>query len=186
MSLVPHEIETMKEPLSKAEGRVAVLGLGLGYFAFAASQKEEVSEVVVFEKDPAIIALFQARLLPRFPRKDKIRILKKDALDYPEDGPFDFVFADLWHDVEDGLPLYRKLVKRETRDCPVSYWIEDTMRLVFARFLRLLEAGETPKSLMQEMPEWAEIIAKCSLLPLEERQKAQKDNASFRALLRQS
>lgn len=186
MSLVPHEIETMREPLSQATGKIAVLGLGLGYFAFAAAEKDDVSEVVIFEKDPAIIALFQKHLLPHFPKKAKIRVRKKDALDYGEDGPFDFVFADLWHDVEDGLPLYRQLVKKETRDCPVSYWIEDTMRLVFARFLRLLEAGETPESLMEEMPEWAEIIQKCSLLPLEERQKAQKDNTSFRALLRQS
>ena len=183
MSLVPHEIETMKEPLGKASGRVAVLGLGLGYFAFAASQKEEVSEVVVFEKDPAVIALFQTHLLPRFPRKDKIRILKKDALDYLEDGPFDFVFADLWHDVEDGLPLYEKLVKIEPSTCPVSYWIEDTIRLVFARFLLLLELGEPLESLVQEMPEWGEILEKCARLPLEERKSAQKDNASLRALL---
>ena len=34
MSIIPHEIETMKEPIKNAKGNVLVLGLGLGYYLF--------------------------------------------------------------------------------------------------------------------------------------------------------
>lgn len=184
MSLVPHEIETMRQPIGEAHGVVAVLGLGLGYFAFACAEKQVVTRVKVFEKDPAIIALFKESLLPLFPQKDKIEIIEKDALTYDEDGPFDFVFADLWHDVEDGLPLYQKLLEREIQNVPVSYWIEDTIRLTLGRFLLLLNEGESEKSLREEMPEWAEIIQKCSSFSNEERKTARNDQAAFRALLK--
>ena len=43
MSLIPHEIRTMALPLEKAHGKVATLGLGLGYFAFMAAEKEDVT-----------------------------------------------------------------------------------------------------------------------------------------------
>ncbi|MGN1261694.1 MAG: hypothetical protein ACI4UT_01330, partial [Candidatus Enteromonas sp.] len=168
----------------EAHGVVAVLGLGLGYFAFACAEKQDVTRVKVFEKDPAIIALFKEFLLPLFPKKEKIEIIEKDALTYDEDGPFDFVFADLWHDAEDGLPLYQKLLEREIQNVPVSYWIENTMRLTLGRFLLLLNEGESEKSLQEEMPEWAEIIQKCSRFSNEERETARNDHAAFRALLK--
>ncbi len=45
-------------------------------------------------------------------------------------GSYDVVFTDLWHDVGDGLPLYRRMRSYEDR-LPQSrflYWIEKTMR----------------------------------------------------------
>ncbi len=133
MTVTPNEIETMKEPIRRARGRVLTLGLGLGYYAFHASQKEEVSSVTVIERDEKVISLFEAHILPKFPHKEKIKVLHCDALAFMETEltatAFDCVFCDLWHDQSDGLPLYLRLKKTEER-APATrfdYWIEPTL-----------------------------------------------------------
>lgn len=130
MSVTPNEIETMKRPIERARGDVCAYGLGMGYFAFMASEKREVGRVTVVERDASAIRLFRQHLLPQFPQRDKILLVHSDALDYAEERhAHDFVFADLWHDVSDGLPLWRALRRSEREGTEYAYWIEDTMRL---------------------------------------------------------
>jgi hypothetical protein len=110
MSLIPHEINTMKEPIAAAHGHVLTLGLGLGYYAFRVSEKPDVISVDVLDLDPEVIALFKEKLLPLFPHKEKIHIIEGDAIAYSKSKhPYDFVFVDLYHNEEDGLPLYLEL-----------------------------------------------------------------------------
>ncbi len=149
MAVKPNEIATMRDPIAKATGRVAAFGLGLGYFAFHAARKPDVSEVTVIERDPDVIALFREYLLPQFPDRNKITVIEGDAFDYaqsrlPESNP-DFVFTDLWHDQSDGLPLYLRMRKAErlTPRAVFSYWIEPILlssirRMVFDR----IDTGE--------------------------------------------
>ena len=58
MSLVMSEIESMEEPLRLARGKVITYGLGLGYYAFMAAQKETVDSVTIVEMNPSIIKIF--------------------------------------------------------------------------------------------------------------------------------
>lgn len=133
MAIKPNEIETMRAPLAAAHGWVLTYGLGLGYFAYMASEKESVSRVTVVERDESVISLFRDEILPQFSHPEKIRILKADALDYAatdaKKTDFDFVFADLWHDTGDGLPLYLRLKRAERTDrrTTYAYWIEDQL-----------------------------------------------------------
>ena len=130
MAIKPNEIETMDAPIEKAEGSVLVYGLGIGYFAYMVSQKECVSHVTVVERDESVIALFEKYILPQFPNKHKIFVVKSDAFAYAEKemkkGDFDYVFTDLWHDVSDGVDLYVKMKKYEALcpNCHFEYWIE--------------------------------------------------------------
>ena len=57
MTVTPNEIATMEEAVRRANGHVVAMGLGLGYFAFRASEKPEVARVTVVERDPDVIAL---------------------------------------------------------------------------------------------------------------------------------
>lgn len=130
MAIKPNEIETMKLPIEKAWGRVLVCGLGMGYFAYMVSQKDTVTSVTVVERDQSVINLFENHILPQFPNKGKITVIKSDAFEYAENemkkGGYDYVFTDLWHDVSDGVDLYVKMKKHEAL-CPNShfeYWIE--------------------------------------------------------------
>lgn len=134
MSITPNEINTMKEPIKEAHGHVLTYGLGLGYFAYMASRKETVQSVTVVEMNENVIRLFEKHLLPQFEYPEKIRIIHGDALAFAEKswqkGQYDVVFADLWHDVSDGLPMYKKLkhLERKRPECRYLYWIEKTMK----------------------------------------------------------
>jgi len=133
MTITPNEVETMREPIANSHGKVLTLGLGLGYFAFHASQKKEVTSVTVVEKSKDVIEIFNTYLLPQFPSKDKIKIICTDAFAYmeqvmPNEG-FDYVFSDLWHDASDGLEMYRKLKRFEplSPHTVFDYWIEPSL-----------------------------------------------------------
>ena len=133
MTVTPNEIETMAADIAAAHGRMAVLGLGLGYFSFMASNKPEVTSLTVVERSPDVIALFQQCLLPLFPHGEKITLVRADAFDFIESTQtaYDFIYADLWHDVADGLPLYLRLKKASARHpAQWRYWIEPDM-LIF-------------------------------------------------------
>lgn len=134
MTIIPNEIETMKEPIAKSTGNVLTYGLGLGYFAFMVSEKEDVKTVTVVDRNPDVIRLFKQRILPQFPNKEKIKIIPADAFAFAEQemakGNYDFVFTDLWHDVSDGLDMYLRM-KRYEKLCPDAefmYWIEKSIQ----------------------------------------------------------
>lgn len=133
MTITPNEVETMREPIEKCRGRVLTLGLGLGYFAFHASEKPEVERVVVVERSRDVIEIFKTYLLPQFPHGNKIEIVEADAFEYMQTemphGKFDYVFADLWHDASDGLEMYHKLKKYEilAPKTKFDYWIEPSL-----------------------------------------------------------
>ncbi len=144
MAVKPNEISTMRAPVAAAHGNTVAFGLGLGYFAFHASEKAEVSSVTVVERDPAVIDLFRAHLLPQFPHREKITVVPADAFHYAErELPrtnADFVFTDLWHDQSDGLPLYLRMKRLESLapHAEFQYWIEPLLlgslrRMVFDR-----------------------------------------------------
>lgn len=133
MAIKPNEIETMKHHIQKMRGRVAVFGLGIGYFAYMVSEKSDVEEIVIIERDENVIKLFNEYILPQFSNKDKIKIVKADAFDYAEnkmpDEQFDKAFVDLWHDTSDGVDLYMKIKKLECKSPKTEfcYWIEKSI-----------------------------------------------------------
>ncbi len=132
MSITPNEINTMKEPIQKAYGHVLTFGLGLGYFAYMASLKNEVIDVTIVEKDPDVIHLFQKMILPTFKTKAKINIIQDDAYHFiqnMDDETYHFVFVDIYHDASDGLLTYNKLktFEKSFKKTTFSYWIEKTI-----------------------------------------------------------
>lgn len=134
MTLLPNETITTKPAIDQAFGKVLTYGLGLGYFAFMASSKTEVSSVTVVERSRDVIELFKEWILPYFPHREKINIICEDAFDYAgktaPNEKYDFIFADIWHDVGDGKDLYLKFKSLEHLS-PCSkhaYWLEDTIK----------------------------------------------------------
>ena len=137
MAVKPSEIETMRGVIGIAKGKVVTFGLGLGYFAFMASSKQDVESVDIVERDEEVIDLFSRHILPQFPERDKIRIIRSDAFDFMhhemECGGYDHAFVDLWHDTADGLELYLKAKKEENYlkakgiETMFSYWVEESL-----------------------------------------------------------
>lgn len=141
MTVTPNEIRTMQTAVDAARGNVLVYGLGLGYFAYMAAIKDEVETLTVVDVDESVIELFKKYIWPQFPdaASRKIIVLQQDAFANAEQShflrygcPYDLVFTDLWHDVGDGLPLYRRM--RDLQDRYASpcqqfhYWIEPSIK----------------------------------------------------------
>lgn len=141
MTLLPNETVTTLPAVGRAKGKVLTYGLGLGYFAFMASEKPEVTSVTVVERSKDVIALFESLILPQFPHREKIRVLCADAFDYAQKemakGQYDFVFADIWHDVGDGKDLYLRMKQFEhlSPGTEFTYWLEDSIRCYLVREL---------------------------------------------------
>lgn len=146
MSLTPHEIETMKPAIEASKGKVLVYGLGLGYFAFMAARKENVSHVTVIENNQTIIDLYNEKILPSLPCKNKISIIKADAFEFAKnetnESHFDYVFFDIYHNEQDGLPLYLSFLKVASPYTNNFFWVEKTMLTFFRRIVIELFAEE--------------------------------------------
>lgn len=136
MSVSPNEVFTMEKPIKNAKGKVLTLGCGMGYFAYMASIKEDVESVTIIECEQSVIDLFEACLLPQFKNKDKVTVIKADAIEYlknMEDGAFDYCFADIWIGIEDIVPYFAvKEIGRKLRKTKIDYWIEDSFAILLA------------------------------------------------------
>jgi hypothetical protein len=150
MTITPNEIATMQPALEEVVGKVVTFGLGLGYFAYMASEKEQVHQLTIIERNEEVIRLFKEYILPQFPHKEKVEIIGMDAFVYAKEymaaEAYDYAFVDLWHDVSDGVELYLRMKGMEI-DCPKTkylYWIEESLLSCLRRyvFLTLLEGIE--------------------------------------------
>lgn len=142
MSITPHEINTMKGAVEKAHGNVVVYGLGLGYFPYMISLKDDVTSITIVEEDNNVIRLFKDMILPHFEHKEKIQLVQNDAFEYAKErmkkGNFDYGFTDLWHDEQDGLEMYVKMKNiNDSLKKPVEmdYWIEESLLAIFRRLV---------------------------------------------------
>ena len=139
MSITPNEINTMRPYIEEAKGNILVLGLGLGYYPFTISLKDEVKKITIVELDQNIINIFNKHLLPLFPHKEKIQIIKGEAIKFLNNNKdhYDFVFVDLWHNPEDGLPLYLRISKiaMHYKNCKFQYWLEKSLIALYRRCL---------------------------------------------------
>lgn len=140
MSNTPNEALTMESSIKNSYGKVITFGLGLGYYPFMCSLKEDVESITIVEFDENIINLFNKYLLPLFPYKEKIKIVHSDAFKYLEKSNinelYDFAYMDIWHDGIDGLPLYIHFKKfEENKKCKIEYWLENSIICVARRCL---------------------------------------------------
>lgn len=137
MSIKPSETASSAAAVAAAHGNVVTFGLGLGYFTYMAAMKDEVTSVTAVEIDSRAIELFSSFILPQFPEKarNKVKVVCSDAFDWLEGFikkgvACSFIFADIWHDIADGLPIYRRFREYERRlpATEFSYWAAASLR----------------------------------------------------------
>lgn len=159
MTLTPVDVDTCENEIEKAHGKVVTFGLGLGYYTYMVSEKDNVASITVVEKSQNVIRLFEKHILPSFPHKEKVKIVNADAFEYAEKvmptEKFDYAFVDTWRDASDGLPMYEKMKKLEhlSPATEFDYWIENFIisrkrALRFEALWELYEGGSenAPKS----------------------------------------
>ena len=130
MTLTPVDLDTCEEAIARAHGKVVTFGLGLGYYAYAVSEKPDVESITVVEKSEKVIELFEEYILPQFPHAQKVRVICADAFEYAEHmmpgENYDFAFVDTWRDASDGAPMLCRMkpLERLSPGTEFSYWIE--------------------------------------------------------------
>ena len=172
MAIKPNEIETMRAPIEMAHGKVVTFGLGLGYFTYMASIKEEVESVTVIERSKDVISLFNKHILSHFSNPEKIKIVEADAFEYAREQmpneKFDYAFVDLWRDTSDGVDMYIKMKKLEVKspETRFEYWIEKSILVMIRKriFAAIMQGVESGKSTLT----YDEIIEKLSFKYLKE------------------
>ena len=122
-------------PLEKAKGKVAIFGLGIGYFAYMAHLKEKVKQITIYESNGDLIDLFKKYFLSKFDHKEKIKIVKKDPLSVLKNMNSEinanFIYINLWNNLEDGLkeyPRYQQL-ERIRIDAKTMYYLEESIKV---------------------------------------------------------
>lgn len=147
MTLTPVDLDTSDEAIDRAYGRVVTFGLGLGYYTYMVSEKDNVESVTVVEKSEDVIALFEEYILPQFPHPEKVRIVNADAFEFAEQAMpgegFNVAFVDTWRDASDGAPMYERMKALEhlSPNTEFIYWIENFLisRLRALRYAELLD-----------------------------------------------
>lgn len=125
------EYNTMKNEIDRANGKVLTFGLGIGFFQYMCLLKDNVEGITVIERNETIIKFFNKFILPQFKNKN-ITILKGNAYDYFKEDyfeRFDYVFIDIHFNNDDGLEVYRELLKKNIDMKNVGFWIENQILL---------------------------------------------------------
>lgn len=139
MAVTPYEINTMRGGVKEASGKVLTLGCGMGYLAYMASEKSEVESVTIVEKDQNVIDIMEKILLPQFSHKEKISIVKADALEYIKtlkDGEYDYCYADIWSGPEDvAAYLNIKMAVRGFKKTRMAYRLEEALGMNLSMYV---------------------------------------------------
>jgi len=95
MSLTFMEVESAYLPITLAEGKVCMLGLGLGYSILRAACKPEVTEIIVYENESRIIQMFKDLFSDR-EGFEKISFVEGDARETFKGVKCDVAFVDIY------------------------------------------------------------------------------------------
>ena len=95
MSLTRMECQSQHLPIQFADGRVGTVGLGLGHFTLRAMEKPSVDTVLVYERDPRIIAFFKDAFKDRA-GFDKVVFIEGDARKTCQGEALDFLYVDCY------------------------------------------------------------------------------------------
>lgn len=95
MSITPNEIQSQLVPLSRSKGKVAVLGLGLGWIALKMAQKEQVESIDIYEMNETVVEMFKENF-SHSPGFEKFNFIMGDCRKTLVGKEYDFVYNDIY------------------------------------------------------------------------------------------
>lgn len=167
MSPTLAEQNTINPCIDKAYGHVLTFGLGIGYFPYMCTLKDNVKSITIVELDVKVIDMFKKYILPQFNTDIEINIIQGDLFDYYEKSfldKFDYIFVDVWKSNEDGVEILQKLFEKFIYDGNIDYWIEYscyvTTRMLMALYFSKLVDGGVSELLMRFDADLSKILKK--------------------------
>ncbi len=130
MTAEAYEINTHNSRAEEIRDKVCCAGLGLGYTPYRLAQEAKVKSIDVIELNPNVIKLYEDHIRRITPNNQKIKVIQGDAIKYLRENAskYDCIDADIWHDSNDMIDPYLKLLYMEQKNPQVrfSYWMEKT------------------------------------------------------------
>jgi hypothetical protein len=157
------EVESQAPHVAAAQGRVVVMGAGLGLALYNILLNPQVTRVTLVEYDPVVLDLLRrAAHLDQWPGVEKLEINLVDALAYHPAQPIDYLYIDIWAKTGDPQALCdTQHIQRRVKARQVSWWSQE---IHFLCWLAQNGYGELPT--LDHYREWAQEID----LPLIEQQ----------------
>lgn len=138
MSLSPMELESQGHHAFAARGRVLVMGLGMGVLLANVMRKGSVKEVVVVEREQAIIDMVRNQIERfRWAGARKVTFVCYDALKYEDISGYDVALVDIWPSIGD--TAIRRDMQRIARNVPAKEYAAWSGELDFISWC--MEAG---------------------------------------------
>lgn len=133
MTVEPFEINSFESFIESATGNVLLVGCGLGYVAYMLSRKKDVTSITIVDKSQDVLDLFNEHILPQFEKKDKIRTIAMDGIDYLRTADlsiYNHVNVDIWYDTIDMIYTYLSCleIEKENPTVQFSYWLEEELK----------------------------------------------------------
>ncbi len=94
MSDTPMEQNTCQKFIDNANGKVLILGLGIGMVIMPLLKDPDITQIVVIEKEQELI-----NLITPYIRHKKLTIIQGDACEYEPDQLYDTVILDIWANI---------------------------------------------------------------------------------------
>lgn len=138
MTVEPMEITSFQSFVDEAKGKILLGGCGLGYVTYMLSLKNDVESITVIELNDDIIKMFEENILPQFKNREKVKIIKGNAIEYLQNtdlSGFDYINVDIWRDTLDMLYLYLPCLEVELQypDIKFSYWLETELKTMLQK-----------------------------------------------------
>lgn len=167
MSPTLAEQNTINPCVDKAYGDVLTFGLGLGYFPYMCSLKDDVNSITIVELNKNVIDMFKECILPQFNTDIEINIIHGNMFDYFNEeflNKFDYTFVDVWKNNEDGIELLTKLFEQLNYKGNIDYWIEfscfSTIRMLMFIYFKSIAKKDLTKALSNFSGELKDYLTK--------------------------
>ena len=148
MEISPREMQGAFQIIKSAEGKVGIIGLGLGYMTEEILKKDKVSQVIVYETNKELIDLYYKN----FGRNSKLTIINEDGFKGKSDS-FHCFIVDIYS---------YNLEERVVEDYKLLNHIHKIDKYYFFGFEHFLLSCPTSEIAFVYIPEhWTEAVEMC-------------------------
>lgn len=128
----------MDELIKQMYGKVLIIGLNIGYEAFMAARKADITAITIVEPNAEKVAVFKNNVLTQLDddQAAKITFATESAIE----DKYDFVYVHMWQSDADVEVYLRYLAMLNDYKATVIHWMEDAMLL---RYYRIIHSAYT-------------------------------------------
>jgi len=153
MSLTPLEIQSHYLPIKKAKGKIAVGGLGMGYYLLKVMEKDNVSIIDVYEQEQRVVDFFKENFSDR-KGFEKVEFIVGDIRKTLNKEQYNFAYIDIYHSILPSAVITDKELFCSTNQISeYHFWCQEKV-LKYAYEHELLTMDDFDRDLIKLFLKW--------------------------------